>query len=107
MYWIYPPGQAYQLQQRTARQAISTRAGNRAASLAPAVVGGRPEGDGERSMGDFLLEDAWVRFYLLYVAALVVINLIQATNRRTRPAPKTISVGVKTETAAGKRRGAA
>ena len=40
-------------------------------------------------MGAFLLHIPWVQLYLLYVGALVVINLLCATTRQPRSAGKT------------------
>ena len=45
-------------------------------------------------MGELLLHNPWVQFYLLYVAALVVVNVVHATMQQSEPAEKTASVGV-------------
>ena len=54
-------------------------------------------------MGDVLLHDPWVHFYLLYVGAMVVIHIIGATTQRSRPEGKTCSPGVETKAADGSR----
>jgi hypothetical protein len=59
------------------------------------------------SMGAFLLHNPWIQFYLLFVAALMVINVICATTRQLKSAGKTSSVTVKTRTANGSRSRAA
>jgi hypothetical protein len=51
-------------------------------------------------MGSLLLENPLVHFYLLYVGALVAINLY-ATIQQPRPAEKTSSIGVETRAAKG------
>jgi hypothetical protein len=50
-------------------------------------------------MGEILIHNPWVQFYLLYVGALVVINFICATTRKPKPPGKTSSAGVKIKTA--------
>jgi hypothetical protein len=57
-------------------------------------------------MGDILLRNPMVHFYLLYFGALVVIHIIGATTRRPKPEGKTPPVGVEAQAADGSRNGA-
>ena len=50
-------------------------------------------------MGDLLLHNPWVHIYLLYVGALVVINVIDATVQKPEPAGNTSAVGLETKPA--------
>jgi hypothetical protein len=58
-------------------------------------------------MGEYLLQSPWFYLYLLYVTALVVVNIIHATTRQQAPTGKTSSVGVETKSANGSRNKAA
>jgi len=54
-------------------------------------------------MGDILLHNPWVHFYLLYVGAMVVIHIIGATTQRSRPGGKTSPASVESKAADGSR----
>jgi len=58
-------------------------------------------------MGEHLLQCPWFYLYLLYVTALVVVNIFHATTRQQEPTGKTSSVGVETKSANGSRNKAA
>jgi hypothetical protein len=48
-------------------------------------------------MRTLLLHDPWVHLYLLFFGALVIVNLICATNPRSKLLPRTESTSVKTK----------
>jgi hypothetical protein len=58
-------------------------------------------------MGAFLLHNPLIQSYLLFVAALMVINVICAMTKQLKSPGKTSSVGVKTKMANGSRSRAA
>ena len=58
-------------------------------------------------MGEILIHNPWVQFYLLYVGALVVINVIDATVQKPEPAGNTSAVGLETKPADSSRNVAA
>ena len=52
-------------------------------------------------MGEYLLQSPWFYLYLLYVTALVVVNIIHAITRQQAPTEKAPSVGVESKSANG------
>jgi hypothetical protein len=50
-------------------------------------------------MVELLLHNPWVHFYLLWVGALVVINIIHATIRKPEPARKFSLLDLETKSA--------
>jgi hypothetical protein len=58
-------------------------------------------------MGEYLLQSPWFYLYLLYVTALVVVNIIHATTPQQEPTGNTSLVGVETKSANGSRNRAA
>jgi hypothetical protein len=58
-------------------------------------------------MGDMLLHNPWVHFYLLYVGALIVANIIHAMTWKPESPENTSSAGVETKTADGPKNEAA
>jgi hypothetical protein len=50
-------------------------------------------------MGELLLHNPWVHFYLLWVGVLVVINITHATIRKPEPARKNSMLDLETKSA--------